>query len=1098
VREDDGHLSFSPSDLTAYLACEHLTQLELKVARGEIAKPQVEDAQAELIRRKGEEDERAYLEQLIADVRDVVTIELAGDNGEWDWERAARETADALHAGREVVYQAAFLDGDWRGLADFVIRGPDGSYEAYDTKLARHGKPAHVLQLCFYSEQIGRLQGRLPERMHIALGSGETESYRVLDFLAYYRRVRERFLDAVRHPRPTEPYPVAHCDICDFRELCEAWWDEHDHLTRVANIRRDQVVRLGAAGITTLAELGDAPREAAVPRLAATTFENIRHQAELQLRHRRTGEHAWETLRPEDERGFALLPKPSSGDLFFDMEGDPFWEPSSGLEYLFGVLWLENGEPQFRPFWAHDREGERRAFEQFVDFVRERLDRYPDLHVYHYAPYEPTALKRLMGEYATREDAVDDLLRGEVLVDLYAVVRQGLRISHPRYSIKNVEQFYMEREAELRSGDDSIVLYERWVEERDDSILRGIEEYNREDCLSTYLLREWLLERKAEAEAAWGTEIAWRPPPELREITPEAEEEREERDALREELLARGDETARLAALTLDYHRREAKPVWWAFFKRLELTVPELVEDAESIGGLDWDGQEPEVRKRSRVYTLSFQVQQHKLDPGDEVVDPYTGESAGTIFALDDVAGRLRLLRGPKLFEEPLPRALIPGGAWNTKYQREALMRLGRSVRDRDERYAALEGVLRRQPPLGGARVQVETDEEMRQLVERVEGRHLFVQGPPGSGKTYKGARLILHLLERGHRVGVASTTHKAIHNLLDEIVKAGLSVRGLKKCSSGNPESVYEKGLIESEKDVEPFLDPDVRLLAGTAWLFARPELDQQLDYLFIDEAGQVSLADALAMGTSARTLVLLGDPLQLAQVSQGTHPGGSGASVLEHLLGDAQTIPEDRGLFLEHSYRMHPDVCRYISDAFYESRLEAAEECEQQSTGLGTGLRFLPVEHEGNRRASPEEAARVREEFERLLGQEWTDAKGVTRPLGLEDILVVAPYNEQVGCLVKALSAGARAGTVDKFQGQQAPVVFFSMATSSGEDVPRNLGFLLSRNRLNVAVSRAKCLAYVVASPKLLEVGCRSIEQMRMANALCQFVEGAQTPPQ
>jgi superfamily I DNA and/or RNA helicase len=317
--------------------------------------------------------------------------------------------------------------------------------------------------------------------------------------------------------------------------------------------------------------------------------------------------------------------------------------------------------------------------------------------------------------------------------------------------------------------------------------------------------------------------------------------------------------------------------------------------------------------------------------------------------------------------------------------------------------------------------------------------------------------------------------------------------VPGLKKCSSGNPESVYEKGSIGSAAGIEPFLDPTVRLLAGTAWLFARPELDQQLDYLFIDEAGQVSLADALAMGASARTLVLLGDPIQLAQVSQGTHPGGSGASVLEHLLGDAQTIPEDRGLFLERSYRMHPDVCRYISDAFYESRLEPAEGCERQSTSLGTGLRFVAVEHEGNRRSSREEAARVREEFDRLLSAEWTDEKGVTRPLGLNDILVVAPYNEQVKCLTEALPRGARVGTVDKFQGQQAPVVFFSMATSSGEDLPRNLEFLLSRNRLNVAVSRAKCLAYVVASPKLLEVGCRSIEQMRMANALCLFVEDA-----
>jgi uncharacterized protein len=1091
----DTHFSFSPSDMTAYLECEHLTQLELKLARGELVKPQVDDSQADLIRRKGEEHERTYLQQLLAEGRDIVTIELASDDGGWDWEHAAGETEDAIHAGREVIYQATFVDGDWRGLADFLIRGADGFYEAYDTKLARHGKPAHVLQLCFYSEQVGRIQGRLPDKMHIALGSGETESYRVLDFLAYYRRVRERFLDAVRHPRPTEPYPVAHCGICDFLPLCEAWWDDHDHLTRVANIRRDQIVRLGEAGITTLAKLGDTPRETAVPRIAAATFENIRHQAELQLRHRRTGEHTYEPLRPEDERGFALLPKPSPGDLFFDMEGDPFWEPSAGLEYLFGVLWIEDGKPQFRPFWAHDREGERHAFEEFVDFVRERLERHPDLHVYHYASYEPATLKRLMGEYATREDEVDDLLRGEVLVDLYAVVRQGLRISHPRYSIKNVEEFYMEREAELRSGDDSIILYERWIDDRDDEILATIEAYNREDCLSTYRLREWLLERKAEAEAEWGTEIAWREPPELREIKPEAEEEVAERELLREDLLARGDETARLAGLLLDYHRREAKPVWWAFFRRLEMTVPELIEDAESIGGLEWDGREPAPDKRSLIYTFSFPVQQHKLDPGDEVVDPHTGKSAGTVWELDNLSGLLRLRRGPKLSDERLPRALIPGGAWDTTRQRQALMRFGRLVLHRDGRYAALESVLRRDPPLDGACVQVETDEEMRELVERVEGRHLFVQGPPGSGKTYKGARLVLHLLGQGKRVGITATSHKVIHNLLDEIVDAGLGKPGLKKCSAGNPESVYERGPIESAEGIAPFLDPEVRLLAGTAWLFARPELDQQLDYLFVDEAGQVSLADALAMGTSARTLVLLGDPVQLAQVSQGTHPGGSGASALEHLLGDAQTIPEDRGLFLERSYRMHPDVCRYISDAFYESRLEPAAGCERQSTSLGTGLRFLPVEHEGNRRASPEEVACVRDEFERLLGQVWTDAEGVARPVGLDDVLVVAPYNEQVKSLAEALPPGARVGTVDKFQGQQAPVVFFSMATSSGEDMPRNLEFLLSRNRLNVAVSRAKCLAYVVASPKLLEVGCRSIEQMRMANALCLFVESAET---
>jgi len=830
--------------------------------------------------------------------------------------------------------------------------------------------------------------------------------------------------------------------------------------------------------------------------MADATFQKLRGQAGLQLAYRRSGVHRWQTLEPEAERGFALLPKPSAGDLFFDIEGDPFWEAGLGLEYLFGLTEIRGSSPRFRPLWAHDHDEERRAFEELVDFFHDRLSEHPDLHVYHYAPYEPNVLKRLAALYATREEEVDELLRREVLVDLYAVVRQGLRISHPRYSLKNVEQFYLEREAELRAGDDSILLYERWRDERDPAILLAIQDYNEEDCLSTYRLREWLLERKAEAESEWATEIVWREPPDLREPDEEEAEAREERERLRTRLLEAGDEALALAAHLLDYHRREAKPVWWAFFGRLERTSEELIDDAEAIGGLELSGEPDGPPGTARTYPFRFPVQQHKLDEGDTVLDPVTGKTAGKISELDDVAGTLRLWRSARTDEEwPLPRALVPGGPYETRCQREALMRLGRSLQAGDGRYDGLEGLLRREPPLGGARVQVHSLEAAKLLVERIEGRHLFIQGPPGSGKTYTGARLIVHLIGRGQRVGVAATSHKAIHNLLREVETVaslqGVEFQGLKKSTGGNAESAYEGPFIRSSTSNEDFVDEELDLVAGTAWLLARRELDQTIDYLFVDEAGQVSLADALAMGTSARTLVLLGDPLQLAQVRQGIHPTGSGASVLEHLLGDAQTIPEDRGLFLERTYRMHPDVCRFVSDAFYESRLESAEGCERQGTALGTGLRFVTVEHSGNRRSSLEEAYAIREELRSVVEAAWTDGGGLTRPLRVSDVLVVAPYNEQVGCLTEILPDGVRIGTVDKFQGQEAPVVFFSMATSSGADVPRNLEFLFSRNRLNVAVSRARCLAYVVASPRLLEADCRTIEQMRMANALCRFVE-------
>jgi uncharacterized protein len=285
---------------------------------------------------------------------------------------------------------------------------------------------------------------------------------------------------------------------------------------------------------------------------------------------------------------------------------------------------------------------------------------------------------------------------------------------------------------------------------------------------------------------------------------------------------------------------------------------------------------------------------------------------------------------------------------------------------------------------------------------------------------------------------------------------------------------------------------------VAGTAWLFAPQSMDETLDYLVIDEAGQVSLADALAMGTSARNLILLGDPLQLAQVSQGTHPNGAGASVLGHLLGEHATIPRELGVFLDHTRRMHPDVCAFISEVVYENRLTAIPACSRQrvdSSGplTGTGLRFIPVEHDGNTRSSVAEAATIAAEVAALDGASATLADGTTRELRGDDIMVVTPYNAQVRCLTEHLPTGVRIGTVDKFQGQEAQIVFFSLATSSGAEVPRNVEFLYSRNRLNVAVSRARCLAVLVCSPRLLELRPRTVEQTRLANALTRFVETA-----
>jgi predicted RecB family nuclease len=1054
-------LLLSPSDVTAFLACEHLTTLSLAHARGELDRPDVENEQAELIFRKGLDHERAYLEHLRAEGKTVLEI----PDPEGDYDQAARATADAIRDGEaDVIYQGVLAHEHWRGVADFLLRRPDGTYEALDTKLARSAKPAYILQLLFYNEQLGRIQGREPERIHVLLGSGEQQSFRPEEFAAYYRRVRSRLEQFVAGPPPTEPYPVDHCGICDFKALCDEYWDRVDHLSRVAGLYRTQIEKLAATGITTFAALGSAPPEPVPAGINPDSWAKLREQAELQLHARETGEDVFRLLPPQPEAGFALLPEPSPGDLFFDFEGNPFWDASGGLEYLWGILDVES---DFTPLHAHDHETEREAFETFVDLVHARLAEHPDLHVYHYAAYEITALKRLMGRYGTREAELDDLLRRGVFVDLLKVVRNGLRASRRGYGLKEMEAFLdFERQAEVKDGGTSIVIFEQWMQTGEQALLDQIDAYNREDCIATRLLRDWLLELKAQAGP-----IPPAPPPEEPKPIPAAKQERVE---LRGQLLDAGEE---LAAQLLDYHDRERKPVWWAFFDRIEMTPDELVEDAESIGRVEVVGG-PEPVKKSQAYVLSYPAQEHKIGQGQDVLDPATTDSAGEILELDRDERRLTLKRGPSLADVPLPESLIPAGPYWTRDQEDALARFGRSLLAGDRRYPALESVLRREP--FDRPVQTSDLEEMKGLVRSLDGRHLVIQGPPGSGKTWTSGRLIADLIAKGKRVGVASTSHKAIHNLVSAVEEAAaeirLGFRGLKKASAGNPESFYEGTSVENVTSSEDCVDCD--LAAGTAWLFSNERHDGTLDYLFVDEAGQVSLADVLAMGTAARNLVLVGDPLQLDQVLQGTHPGGSDASVLKHLLGEHATVPPDRGLFLERTFRLHPDICGYISEEFYEGRLEPAPVAAGRTTPLGTGLRYLAVEHEGHRQDSPPEVEVVRAQVERL------------RAAGVTDVVVVSPYNAQVNALKEALP-GVRVGTVDKFQGQEADVVIYSLASSSGEDVPRGLEFLLSRNRLNVAISRARCLAYLVCSPRLLEVNARSIPQMRLANALCRFVE-------
>lgn len=1111
-------LVFSPSDLHKFVECEHLTALQVLASDGLVETPERDDAALELLREKGLEHERVWLKRLRDEGRAVTAIEVAGN-----WSAAALATEAAMREGAPVIYQGVLRSGNWRGVADFLIRvdrptrlGAWG-YEAWDTKLGRHGKPSYILQLSFYCQEIARIQGCAPERMHVVLGTTETASFVPSEFAAYFRRLQRRLADFTDSRVNTYPYPIGHCAFCDFDHRCKEQWTKDDHLSQIAYIRRDQVRKLEDAGIRTL----DSASRVQPPihiRMSESTQQEIVRQARLQREARDTGIHRYELLAPGMEKGFSLLPEPDPGDLFFDIEGYPYFESSAGLEYLFGTVWTERGKPKFRALWAENRATERRMFEQFIDFVRARLRARPHLHIYHYANYEVRALKELMQRYGTREEELDDLLRREVFVDLFRVTRQTLRISYENYSLKSMRKFFMPEagQGEVAAGDESIVEFAKWLESRDPRILNAIERYNEEDCVSTLRLRDWLLERRQEAESLFQCTIPWRASgdaadnPIVSVVDPH--------EALRAKLETEkervgGRDLADLMSDLLAYHKREAKPAWWAYFDRLDSSADELMENAEAIARLmPVAGAAPRHDANSTVHLLSYPEQEHKLAPQLDVVDQRTGKAAGILWSLDSVALRLELRRGPTLAGVPLPLAIVAGKPIPTDVQSAAVQRVVSDIAQQGldrTRYGAAAALLSRAAPrFSGMRpgVPIQTLDLARQqrLVENMDGSYLFVQGPPGSGKTFTGARLVTHLLARGARIGVAANSHKAIHNLLTEIEniadERNLEFSGLKKVGRGE-DTYFDGQQIDNTASNEACEDRSVRLVAGTSWLFSRQQMEMSLDYLFVDEAGQVALADAIAMATCAKNVVLLGDPQQLPHVSQGVHPGGSGASVLEHLLGGAATVSETHGLFLAESWRMHPDVCGFISEVSYDGRLRSAPGRERQhiaSNGLsGSGLRFISVDHAGNAQQSVEEAQAVAAEVGKLLaGGTFTNVQGQIAPLKPADILVVAPYNMQVRCLREHLPADVEVGTVDKFQGREAAVVFFSMATSSGANVPRNLEFLFSRNRLNVAISRAKCLAVLVASPRLLDVSCRTVDQMRLVNGLCRFVEIARAP--
>jgi uncharacterized protein len=941
---------FFATNIADFLACQHISTLERQEKLGEVEKTFYADPGAELLRKLGLDHEAKYLQEL-REVRGLEVVEISTQEG---WEKAAKATREAMRQGVDAIYQATLIQDQWGGRADFLVRvdtpselGP-WSYEVVETKLAKSTKARALMQLCFYSELVAAIQGKEPEKMHVVLGQGaEPEEFRVQRYLAFFRKVKNDFQAALGQLPITYPEPVEHCFACDWSSNCDERWHADDHLSLVAGITRKQrkaLVELGVVRVEELARfaldvkaVGEAgrPRSFAPTKIAWAPLLRIREQARVQMRGRVEAQPVHELIEPiEIGMGLAALPPPSSGDLFLDFEGDPF-AFDQGLEYLIGTVgrggdgaqdcWEESDVTlSYQAMWAFDPAEEKKAFEKFIAGVMERWRQYPDMHIYHYSAYEPTAIKHLAGRHGVCTDQVDELLRAEVFVDLFRIVKQGLRASVESYSIKRMEPFYgFKRTVPLRDATSSLQAFEAVLALGDDpkaaqEILKTIADYNRDDCVSTWRLREWLEQLRSELEAKLGSSIP-RPEPKSGAPSEELGAQLSEIAILKERLTddlpedesewTNEQRACWLLAQLLEWHRREDKSKWWEYYRLCDLSDDELLEDKNALGGLEYVGVVGEA-DRSLIHRYSFPVQDHTIDRALDLHDPRTQKSAGTLIGVDDINLTIDLKRGKKS-DTSHPTALIPSDFIGSKKQVESLMRIATWVAEDGIGQEITEGeppfpncteqeggadrtfqvardiLLRRTPRVAGKGIEELTRglpgllDVAKELALTLDSSALPIQGPPGSGKTFTGAHMIIALVNAGKRVGVTANSHKVISNLLttvcNEANKLDMTLAIVQKPDKEKLD-VCKHDFVTCAKDNSDVLEKlstgEAHIAAGTAWLWSREEFAGSVDVLFVDEAGQMSLANVLALSPAAKSVVLLGDPQQLDQPQQGVHP--------------------------------------------------------------------------------------------------------------------------------------------------------------------------------------------------------------------------------
>lgn len=1164
--------SFNTRDLMRAASCEHCIKL---AAARELQMPGVLETIAPYDKEiKGLPITygNRYEAQLEAELRECLGDQLFQKPTEGGDQIAA--TLELMKSAVPVIYQGSLRHrigrAEFSGRPDFLVRadyeldfenekliarqvtehaGKTG-YIAWDAKLAGSAKPNYLLQVALYIDALDSVGQKAPDALHgLVLGSRRVETFEEGDVLPAMRQARKNLIDLFDQLATAKNLsefelenlslfcPIASsCAICEYPELCEHTRVEIDHLVQVAGINKSQIQKLETAGIHTMAQLAEATDDQRPSDFVPGSFDKLRKQAKLQTSFKTTGKHSYELL-PDPEIG--VLPPASERDVFFDMEGFPYFA-QGGLEYLFGAV---DRSGKFFAFWAHDREQEKQAFIDFVEFVVAQMNADPAAHIYHYAAYEQTALNRLAARHGVMEKEITQLFEEDRFIDLYKVVRGSLLVSQPSYSIKYLEPVYgFDRTGEVENAAASIDEYEAYriaVELGDsaaEELLNNIGDYNKTDCISTLKLYEWL----ASLDGAGGKYAKFRQAVAAKKAARlEAKSSADgslNKAELELERLIRETKNLMAAVEHLDlgkdpaldynakiwlaithsmlYYNREEVIHWRDLHIRREATDEALATDRKALITRDCrlQGEDPMRGSNKTRQTFSYWVEpgqtaffkaddeiyvrydiganQHEIDKG-KVVSNHDDQ---IIFTRETTPENRRYQPNAILANEWVP--IVPKPEAVADWVKAITDRWQDPSKQAPSGDAVMDLLMRRKPNLiGGGRLPTaDTNDYLPAIIEAVEKLDrstLAIQGPPGSGKTYLASRTIEHLVAKGKSVAVVANSHSAIENLLQGCRDAGVPTQKIAKRNASK------------DKQPKPWLVPGNNgelanwrsqnyaagsVVGGTSWVFCAAQIAaQNFDYLFVDEAAQFSLVDAIAVGANATNIVLLGDPQQLTQVVQAVHPGGVDNSALGHYMGEQKILDADHGYFVEVTRRMHPKVNAPVSWLSYEGRLHSHSETEKRVlAGTEPGLTAIEVQHQNNSTHSIEEVQQVLSLIREHIDQ-----------VGAKEILVVSPYNAQVDLLRHQLDTAGftevQVGTVDKFQGREANIVIISLAASTASDAPRGLEFLLDRNRLNVALSRARTNSYLVYSPELTRTSFNSVQEVKCISRLVGLLDFA-----